>query len=65
MSQHREEAMMLKTPFHSRVEAACEINQWDDWQGYTTPDAYTDVELEYFAVRNSVGVFDLSPMTKY
>jgi aminomethyltransferase len=33
--------------------------------GYTTPNAYTDVELEYFAVRNAAGVFDLTPMNKY
>ncbi len=65
MSQYRDETMMLKSPFHSRVEAACEINQWAEWKGYTTPDAYFDVELEYFAIRNSTGVFDLSPMTKY
>ena len=64
-SQYRDETMMLRSPFHSRVAAACEINLWDEWKGYTTPDAYTDVELEYFAIRNSTGVFDLSPMTKY
>jgi aminomethyltransferase len=56
---------MLHTPFHARVAAACEVNQWEDWKGYTTPTAYTDVELEYFAIRNSCGVFDLTPMTKY
>ena len=56
---------VLHTPFHSRVAAACAINEWEDWQGYTTPLAYTDVELEYFAIRNSCGVFDLTPMTKY
>jgi aminomethyltransferase len=60
-----DETMMLRTPFHSRVAEACEINQWDDWKGYTTPRAYTEVEQEYFAVRSSTGVFDLSPMTKY
>ncbi|MCZ6828263.1 MAG: aminomethyltransferase family protein [Gammaproteobacteria bacterium] len=65
MSEYRDETMMLKTPFHSRVEAANELNEWDGWSGYTTPVAYTDVELEYFAIRNSTGVFDLSPMTKY
>ncbi len=59
------DVMMLKTPFHSRVEAACEINLWGNWMGYTTPDAYFDVELEYFAVRSTTGVFDLSPMNKY
>ncbi|PCJ49627.1 MAG: glycine cleavage system protein T [Gammaproteobacteria bacterium] len=63
--KHRDETMMLTSPFHSRIVKACEINQWSEWKGVTTPDAYTDVELEYFAIRNSTGVFDLSPMTKY
>lgn len=63
--KHRDESMMLTSPFHSRIVEACEINKWDEWKGVTTPDAYTDVELEYFAIRNTTGVFDLSPMTKY
>jgi carboxyl-terminal processing protease len=46
---------MLHTPFHSRVAAACETNEWEDWKGYTTPLSYTDVELEYFAIRNNPG----------
>ena len=65
MSEYRDETMMLKTPFHSRIEAVNELNEWDGWAGYTTPVAYTNVELEYFAIRNATGVFDLSPMTKY
>ena len=59
------DTMMLKTPFHSRIEKLNELNAWEDWMGYTTPSAYYDVELEYFAVRNSTGVYDISPMTKY
>ena len=59
------ETRLLETPFATRVRAACEVPQWEDWKGYVTPAAYEDVELEYFAVRNSTGVFDLSPMTKY
>ncbi len=58
-------SMMLRTPFHSRVAAACELNDWGTWKGYTTPRAYTDMELEYFAIRSTAGVFDLSPMNKY
>ena len=59
------ESMMLHTPFHTRCAAACEVNLWEDWKGYTTPQVFTEVDMEYFAVRNSTGVFDLSPMTKY
>ncbi len=57
--------MLLPTPFHSRVEAMCDMNDWGNWMGYTTPNAYFDVELEYFAIRSTTGVFDLSPMNKY
>ncbi len=64
MNPHSE-IRLLETPFATRVRAACEVGQWEDWKGYITPVAYEDVELEYFAVRNSTGVFDLSPMTKY
>ena len=64
MKQH-DETRMLKTPFHSRIAQACETNQWDDWKGYTTPKVYTEVEQEYFAIRNATGVFDLTPMIKY
>ncbi len=55
----------MQTPFHSRIATACELNQWEDWKGYTTPSAFTNVELEYFAMRNSASIFDLTPMTKY
>ncbi len=57
--------LLLQTPFHSRVSAACEMNLWEDWKGYTTPVAYSNVELEYFAMRNSASIFDITPMTKY
>ena len=60
-----DDRMLLTTPFHSRVAQACEINCWGNWKGYTTPNAYTDVELEYFAIRSTTGVCDLSPMNKY
>jgi aminomethyltransferase len=65
MNVKSDQTMMLRTPFHSRVAAACELNDWGSWKGYTTPRAYNDVELEYFAIRNATGVFDLSPMNKY
>ena len=45
-----DETMMLKTPFHSRCEAACEINMWEDWKGYTSAQAYTEVEKEYLSL---------------
>lgn len=64
MTPH-DDQMLLDTPFASRVQAACELREWESWKGYASPIAYEDVELEYFAVRNATGVFDLTPMTKY
>lgn len=65
MSSKSDDRMLLETPFHSRIAKLNELNAWEDWMGYTTPSAYYDVELEYFAVRSTTGVFDLTPMNKY
>jgi len=65
MNAPERHTMLLTTPFHARVEAMCDVNDWGNWMGYTTPNAYFDVELEYFAIRSTTGVFDLSPMNKY
>lgn len=55
----------LESPFYPRLKALDRLDSWHTWKGYTTPDALFDAELEYFAIRNSTGVFDLTPMTKY
>ncbi|MGB5344663.1 MAG: aminomethyltransferase family protein [Woeseia sp.] len=59
------EQRMLRTPFYPRLAELDRLSAWHCWKGYTTADALYDAELEYFSVRNSTGVFDLSPMTKY
>ena len=55
----------LTTPFYDRMKAVDTINSWHDWKGYTTPDVLYCGETEYFALRNTTGVFDITPMTKY
>ena len=55
----------LATPFTPRIDALDRFYNWHEWKGYRTPDMITSEELEYFAIRNSCGVFDISPMTKY
>ncbi len=56
---------LLKTPFHERARAASELDSFAPWAGYTTVDVFTSVEQEYFAIRNSSSLYDLSPMVKY
>ncbi len=65
MSAHGIDIRIKPTPFDVRTREANIKNLWHSWQGYTVADAYYDADLEYFAVRNATGVFDLSPMTKY
>lgn len=55
----------LRSPFYARLSALDRLNNWHEWKGYTSADAFYDADLEYFAIRNSTGVFDLTPMTKY
>lgn len=55
----------LRSPFYPRQAELDRLNLWHDWKGYASADGFYDAGLEYFAVRNSTGVFDISPMTKY
>ncbi len=59
------EQKRLRSPFHARLVELDRLNAWHDWKGYTSADALYDADLEYFSIRNSTGVFDLTPMTKY
>jgi len=64
-SRHEVQQGRLRSPFHSQMQALDTMNTWHEWKGYTSPDALYCEDLEYFAIRNSTAVFDLTPMTKY
>jgi aminomethyltransferase len=54
------------TPFHPRLSELNTQGLYTHWQGHLSPLRYTHApKHEYFAVRNSVGVFDTSPLFKY
>lgn len=55
----------MKSPFHDRIAALMSSNNWNDWAGYDAVQEVEDVELEYFAIRSTAGLFDISPMVKY
>ena len=55
----------LRSPFYPRQAELDRLNEWHNWKGYSSADGFYDTTLEYFATRNSTGVFDISPMTKY
>jgi len=56
---------LLTTPFFERSRFLVQTDAFIPWSGYTIPDVYSSVEQEYFAIRNSSSVFDLTPMIKY
>jgi aminomethyltransferase len=56
---------LLTTPFFERSRFLVETDSYVPWSGYTTPDVFSSVEQEYFAIRNGASLFDLTPMIKY
>ena len=59
------EKPLLTTPFHARARAASQRDRFIAWAGYSTVEVFTSVEREYFAIRNSASLYDLTPMVKY
>ena len=58
--------MIRTTPFHPRLTELNTQGLYTHWQGHLSALRYTHApKHEYFAVRNSVGVFDTSPLFKY
>ena len=58
--------MIRTTPFHARLSELNDQHLYTHWQGTLSPLRYSHApKHEYFAVRNSVGVFDTSPLYKY
>ena len=59
-------AHMRTTPFYDRTSVLNKTGLWEHWAGYLSAKQYHFSEKhEYFAVRNSAGVYDTSPLYKY
>jgi aminomethyltransferase len=58
--------MPIPTAFYSRTSAVCESYEWRNWSGYLAAGLYEPShEREYFAIRNSAALIDISPLFKY
>ena len=58
--------MLRGSPFHSRTTAACQSWEWKAWSGYLAASSYSVVPyMEYYAIRHSAGLIDVSPLYKY
>ena len=58
--------MIKTTPFYQRLNELNTTGLWGHWSGYLSALRYDmSAKHEYFAVRNSAGYFDTSPLYKY
>lgn len=58
--------MPIPTPFHTRTAPVCESHEWRNWSGYLAAGLYEpSFEREYFAIRNSAAMIDVSPLFKH
>jgi aminomethyltransferase len=58
--------MMKTTPFYPRLNELNQTGLYGHWSGYLSAPRYDlSAKHEYFAVRNSAGFFDSSPLYKY
>ena len=58
--------MLRTTPFHSRTAPLCQAQNWRRWAGYVTAGSYELThDREYYAIRSSAALFDVSPLFKY
>jgi aminomethyltransferase len=58
--------MYKTTPFYERLRGLNQTGLWGHWSNYLSALRYDmSAKHEYFAVRNSAGFFDTSPLYKY
>lgn len=54
------------TPFHPRTSQLCLPQNWRRWAGYLVAGSYDlTLDREYWAIRNSAALIDVSPLIKY
>jgi aminomethyltransferase len=56
---------VFDSPFYPCQQEWNLNREWSRWRDYRSVPAYGDETLEYFAARNSCGLFDLTPMVKH
>ena len=58
--------MLRTTPFHSRTAPLSQAQNWRRWSGYLAASSYElHHDREYWAIRNSAALIDVSPLHKY
>lgn len=54
------------TPFYPRTSTLCKSMMWRYWGDYFVPSSYEiHHDVEYYAIRNSAALIDITPLYKY
>ena len=56
---------LFRSPFYDFFAAQETEGNWYNWNGYKSPTIVSDQELEYFSIRSTCSVFDITPLNKY
>ena len=56
---------LFQSPFYDFFAAQETEGHWYNWNGYKSPTILSDDELEYFSIRSTCSVFDITPLNKY
>lgn len=58
--------MPIPTPFYPKLAPLNKSHEWRNWSGYLAAASYETIhDREYYAIRNSVALIDVSPLFKY
>jgi glycine cleavage system T protein (aminomethyltransferase) len=58
--------MPRPTPFHTCTAPLSETHEWRNWSGYLAAGTYqVSYEYEYYAIRTTAALIDVSPLYKY
>ena len=58
-------SVFQKSPFQARLNALNIVQQWTSWNGYKSAQVFDTIASEYFAIRSTCSLMDLTPMEKY
>ena len=56
---------LFRSPFYNFFASRETEGTWYNWNGYKSPTVLSDEELEYFSIRSTCSIFDISPLNKY
>ena len=56
---------LFRSPFYDFFASRETEGHWYNWNGYKSPTILSDEELEYFSIRSTCSIFDISPLNKY